>query len=245
MDGNQTLLHQALKELHARATGGETEVDVRVGGKKYRIDVLNYVAGDAYEIQLEQFGKAFYPKIQALSSHYNVIIVHPVPVVQHVTTWERGLASQHVIRKRQDFHSIFERLVSFRAPDVIDKIQIRVLLVEEHVTRRPAGFRGKRPCYEVLDRDLVRIVGDRTFSIPGELLAMLPPGLPGEFTNNDVTALLDIKGGMARKKRIAACMTYSFCQLGLARRVGNRGNAHVFSIVDRSPLVSFGAYVEI
>jgi hypothetical protein len=245
MDGNQTRLHQALKELHARATGGETEVDVRVGGKKYRIDVLDRVTSDAYEIQLEQFGKAFYPKIQALSSQYNVIIIHPVPVVQHVTTWEHGLASQHVVHKRQDFHSIFERLVSFRAPDIIGKIQVRVLLVEERVTRRHAGFRGKRPCYEVLERDLVRIVGERTFSSPGKFLAMLPSGLPGEFTNNDVATLLDIKGGMTRKKKIAGCMTYSFCQLGLARRAGKQGNAHVFSIVDRPSLVSFEAHVAI
>nr|MDO8111401.1 hypothetical protein [Candidatus Sigynarchaeota archaeon] len=238
MDGNQTRLHQTLKELYASATGGETEVNVRVGDKKYRIDVLDQVAGNAYEIQIKQFGKAFYPKIQALSSLYNVIIIHPVPVVQHVTTWEHGLASQHVVRKRQDFYSIFERLVSFRAPDVIGKIQVRVLLVEERVTRQLAGFHGRRPYYEVLDRDLVRVVGERTYSGSRKFLAMLPSGLPCEFTNNDVAAMLDIKGGRARKKKIAGCMTYSFCQLGLARRTGKRGNAHVFSIVESPSIVS-------
>jgi hypothetical protein len=93
----------------------------------------------------------------------------------------------------------------------------------------------------VLDRDLVRIVGDRTFSGRDKFLAMLPSGLPSQFTNNDVAALLDIKGGMARRKKIARCMTYSFCQLGLARRIGKQGNAHVFSIVDSPSLVSFKA----
>lgn len=235
MDCNETLLHKALKARFAWSTGGETEVDVRVDGKTYRIDVLDRAAGDAYEIQLGHFGKTFYPKIRALTSRYNVIIVHPVPVIQHVTTWDHGAATSRVVHKRQDVYSIFEHLVSFKVPDVIGNLKVNVLLIEERVAQRFAGFRGKRPRHEVLERDLIRIVDTWLSSSPEDFVSMLPRGLPDEFTNNDVAAALDIKGGRTRKQRIAACMTYSLCQLGLATQVGKQGNAHVFSIETSPP----------
>lgn len=230
MERNQTLLHQKLKHAYARKCGGREEVAVFINGKAYRIDVLDETSKIAYEIQLGNFGGGFYKKIEDLVDVYKVVVVYPIPLKQHVNSREKGRVESRVVRKRNDYYSIFKDLVSFKTCFKEGRLEFELLLVEEEVEQEFAGFYGKRPHYSRLQRDLVEVLDSRKVASSKDFLSMLPDDLPETFTNKDLRERLDIKGGSRRKKKISGCMTYSLCSLGILDRVGKTGNAYLFSI---------------
>ncbi|MFX0102392.1 MAG: hypothetical protein ACFFCS_22695 [Candidatus Hodarchaeota archaeon] len=230
MERNQTLLHQKLKHLYSKACDGREEVDVQIKGRKYRIDVLDESSKIAYEIQLGNLGMHFYKKIEALMDLYKVIVVYPIPLKQHVTINEKGNVESKLVRKRNDYYSVFKDMVSFRTNFKEGRLEFELLLVEERVEQEFAGFYRRRPHYTTLQRDLVGVVDSWTLSSQEDFLSMLPENLPKTFTNKDLIERLDIKGGLRRKRKISGWMTYSLCSLGLLDRVGKQGNAHLFAL---------------
>ena len=225
---NQTLLHQSLKHEYARQVSGDEEVDVLSDGKRYRLDVLDRARGHVFEIQLEHFGRQFYQKIADIAKHYFITIIHPVPVVQHVSTRCGSTVETKVVHKRNDFYSIFDALIRFRIPFDPKRFKFEILLTEESVVQVHAGFKRGRPLYCVLSRELMRVVESREIASIADVLAFLPPGLPPTFTNQDIANRLDIKGGKTRRKKMASRITYSLRLLGLLRESGKQGRLLLF-----------------
>ncbi|MHA1680963.1 MAG: hypothetical protein ACTSUE_08135 [Promethearchaeota archaeon] len=231
MESNQSKLHIALKHRYSEKTGGREEVVVSVGGKKYRVDVLDESTGTAYEIQLEHFGRQFYPKVRALMERYTVVIIHPISILQHVIARNNGRVEEKQVKKRNDYYSIFKNLVSFRLPFYEGRLRFELLLVEDRVHQVFSGYRGRRPRFRVEERELVRVIDSRELCSLADFEAMLPGDLGMEFTNAELAGGLTIRGGKTRRKKIAGCITYSLCLLGVLKRAGKRGNSHVFSPV--------------
>jgi len=225
---NQTLLHQALKHDYASKVGGEEEAGVESGSKRYRLDVLDRVHRHGYEIQLEHFGKQFYDKIDAITRQLFVTIVHPVPVIQHVSARSGAVVETRVVHKRNDFYSFFDVLTHFKMRFDPARFKFEILLTEERVFQDHAGFKRGRPLYRLVSRELVHVVDSRHVATADDLLAFLPLGLPAAFTNKDLAERLGIKGGATRKKKVASRMTYGLRLLGLLRVAGKEGRMLLF-----------------
>ncbi len=230
VEHNQTLLHQALKHHYALSVGGEEEVDVSSGGKRYRVDVLDQARSRAFEIQLEHFGKQFYSKIDDISHDLFVTIVHPVPTIQHASIRTGAMVETRTVHKRNDFYSLFDVLVHFKIPFNPSRFKFEILLTEERIFQEHVGFKRGRPLYRLVSRELINVLGSRHVSTAADFIAFLPPGLPRTFTNKDIAGRLSIKGGTTRRKKIASRITYSLRLLGLLRVAGKQGRLLSFEL---------------
>lgn len=234
--GQETEVHEQLKRKYLDSLkNGEKETHITINGRKFRIDVLDKQNNVAYEIQRHNFGKGFYDKIKMLMSQLCVIIVHPVVIRQKVTRMNNGdiIGVSYINRtKFADYYSLFEKLVSFRTDFVPERIGFDILLIKEHVKKEFAGIwnKSKRPRYRMTQRGLMTIEDRIEIRQKSDLYSFLPKGLPKVFTNLNIRERLEIQGGEKRKKRIAGCITYSLCNLGLIEQVGKKGRAHQFMI---------------
>lgn len=229
---NQSLLHTKLKAAYAIRTDGQQEYSTKVGINSYRIDVFDETKNTAYEIQLDNFGTSFYEKIRDLIKIHDVVVVHPIPIIQQVRTI--GESKPRVIHKRNDFYTIFEKLVSFRVEFCSKKLSFELLKVEERIERKLSGYRRRgRPKYKLLSRDLVRVIDKREVEDHEDIYSFLPENLPSRFTNKDLMEGLEIKGGRRRRKKIAACMSYSLRNLGIIEKTGKQGRFLEFKIACR------------
>ncbi|MBD3186257.1 hypothetical protein GF325_05470 [Candidatus Bathyarchaeota archaeon] len=234
METNESQLHLSLKCAIAQRVGGQEEADVIIEDEHYRIDVLDERRNIAHEVQVGNLGKKFYGKVCKMMKQYQVQITYPIPVIQHLfrTGQDGETLEPKTVHKRNDYYTFFQDLVSFRVKFREEKIRFNLLLVEEKVEQVFAGFKYRRPHYRSTEHYLVNVLDEMVLKSPGDFFSMLPGELPDSFTNKNLANKLDIKGGPRRKKKIAGAMTYSLCLLGILKRMGKVGNAHVFSIAN-------------
>lgn len=90
--------------------------------------------------------------------------------------------------------------------------------------------RSGRPRYRVTQRNLLSIEKTLEIRKESDFLDFLPKGIPDVFMNRDIITRLEINGNERRKQRIAGCLTYSLCNLGLITKVGKKKRAHQFVI---------------
>ena len=234
--GSITNIHEQLKGIYLKShLHGETEANVKIDEKKFRIDILDKQENMSIEIQRHNFGKGFYDKIEKLITKMRVIIVHPVVIKQKITRKKDGkdIGTSYINKtNRADFYSLFERLVSFKTKFIPEKIHFDVLLIREHVLKEFAGVwpRSGRPRYRVTQRNLMSIEEKLEIRKESDFLDFLPKGIPDVFINKDIITRLKINGNERRKQRIAGCLTYSLCNLGLITKVGMKRRAHQFVI---------------
>ena len=233
MTTNQTLLHQKLKTQYCQDIEGKEEVPVKIEEKNYRLDILDEKNGIVYEVQRSYLGPKFYNKVKALLTHYRVIVVHPIPIKQKVTRIEGDeVVNISYTKKYADFYSLFRNLVSFKLQFVPGRLGFDIILLDEHIWKESIGIPkfGKRRRYRVTERDIWNIHSILQLRKFSDFVDFLPKDLPKLFTNKDVSKRLDIIGGERRKKRIAGCMTYSLCNLGILSRSGKKGRAYQFRV---------------
>jgi hypothetical protein len=76
-----------------------------------------------------------------------------------------------------------------------------------------------------LDRRLLEVIETVRVDTPGDLLGLLPAGLPDSFTSADIAA------ASRRPKHLAMRATYCLQRSGAARCIGRRGRAQVYEAV--------------
>lgn len=231
-----TNVHEQLKGIYLKSLlHGETEANVKIGGRRFRLDILDKQEKISIEIQRHNFGKGFYDKIEKLITQMRVFIVHPIVIKQKITRKKDGsvIGTSYINKtNRADFYSLFERLVSFKTTFISEKMHFDVLLIREHVLKEFAGIwpRSNRSRYRVIQRELMSIEETLEIRKESDFLDFLPKEMPDVFTNKDIITKLKINGNEKRKQRIAGCLTYSLCNLGLIKQVGKKRNAHQFKI---------------
>ncbi len=234
--GSITNVHEQLKGIYLKShLHGETEANVKINERRFRIDILDRQENMSIEIQRHNFGKGFYDKIEKLISQMRVIIVHPIVIKQKITRKKDGsvIGTSYINKtNRADFYSLFERLVSFKTKFIPEKIHFDVLLIREHVLKEFAGVwpRSGRSRYRVTQRNLMSIENTLEIRKESDFLDFLPKGIPDVFMNKDIITRLKVNGNERRKHRIAGCLTYSLCNLGIITQVGKKRNAHQFVI---------------
>jgi hypothetical protein len=191
---NEGSLHAAVKELFA-CDGDELEVDV--GG--FVIDIRR---GDLLiEIQTGAFA-ALGRKLDRLLARHRMLLVHPIAAETRLC---RPDGTRRRSPKRSDLFGLFDELVSL--PTMLDhpNLSLEVVLVAVDKIQEPdATLRRRRGGWRTVDRQLRQVISRHQFDGIDDLAALIPTGLPGEFT----TAELAAAAGTSRDRaqRMAYCL---------------------------------------
>jgi len=201
---NEGSLHAALKADYAEP-GDEFEVPL----ERFVIDIRRDDL--LIEIQTSSFA-AMGKKLDHLLPEYRILLVHPIAVETYL---QRPEAKPRKSPKRGSVYDVFEELVSI--PTLLDHPNLSLEVVLVSVTKiqevDPSARRG-RGGFRTTDRILREIVGRHRFDDSGDLLALVPDGLPPEFTTADVAT----RAGVSRD--VAQRMAYCLRPLGLFHERG-------------------------
>lgn len=203
-------LHAALK-LHVSQPGDRFEVPLH----GFVVDV---VRGDTcIEIQTGGFA-SMGNKLDRLLGDYHVHVVHPIAVDSWI---ERRDRPRRKSPKHGCLHDVFAELVS--VPTMLDhpNLTIEVLLVQVDVLKvEDPTMRRRRGGWRTVDRRLRAVVGRHGLRTTDDLAALLPDGLPEEWTTKDLAGVAGIP------RRTAQQMAYVLRANGLVVEVGrDRGGA--------------------
>lgn len=201
-------LHAALKAWYAQ--DGDL-VEQPVDG--FVIDLVR--DGQLVEIQTRGF-TSLRRKLPALLERHAVRVVHPVAVERRILrlapTGE--VVSRRRSPKRGAAVDVFAELVSFPQLVAEPRFSLEVLLTrEEEVRRHDPGRAWRRHGWVVVERRLVEVVDRLVVDSPQALAALLPDGLPPEFTTADLAETL------RRPRRLAQQMAYCLRRLDLLAEV--------------------------
>ncbi len=214
-------LHASLKQWCARE-GDRFEVRV----DRYVIDVVR----DDLLIEIQTRGFASMKKKlnRLLELGHRVRIVHPIPITKTIVRLD---ADGEVLGKRKSPKKgtaldIFSELVSF--PDLLAHpgLEIRLALtVEDEFRMHEEKKAWRRKGWVVQERRLIEVDDVVRIDTPGDLVGLLPDGLPENFTTADIAAA----GGCPR--RVAQQMAYCLRRMGAIEIAGKQGNAIEYRVV--------------
>ncbi|MHA2345076.1 MAG: hypothetical protein ACXACP_00015 [Candidatus Hodarchaeales archaeon] len=227
----ETLLHNKLKTIYREQDEIKSEFEIKLSNRKYRLDLFDKEKGLVFEIQRASFGGVFSKKIQNLLDHnFRVRIIHPIILKQKISRFNNEeMISKSYRNRHTTFLNFFENLVYFKVP-FQKNLEFDVLLVYEHLFREFIGYSkwSSRRKFQTANRDLIKIEKTLKIRRKQDFLSFLPSNLPIPFTNNDIFRKLRFSHKSRRNLRIPGQLTYSLCQLGLLKRIGKKGNAHLF-----------------
>ena len=201
---NERSLHAALKARYAEP-GDEFEVPL----DGFVIDIRR--PGLLVEIQTSSF-RSMGRKFDRLLAGHRMLLVYPIAVETYL---ERPGRKARKSPKRGSIFSLFEELVSI--PTLLDhpNLMLEVVLVSVTAVQRadPRARRG-RGGYRTTDNRLREVIEVRRFDGIGDLVALLPAGLPPRFTTADIAA------GARVTRDVAQRMAFCFRALEVITEVG-------------------------
>ncbi len=209
-------LHAALKRWYA-APGDLVE---------HPVDgfVIDLVRGEQLiEIQTRSFSSMKRKATTLLDRDHAIHVVHPVACeTVLVKVDEDGAITRRRSPKRGDVVDLFAELVSLAPLLTRPALTFEVVLVRQEELRTFDATRAwRRRGWVVEERRLVEVLDRVPLGSPDDLAALLPAGLPDEFTTADLAAAL------GRPRRLAQQMAYCLRHAGVVDVVGKQGNASV------------------
>ncbi len=216
---NEKSLHAELKAWY-HCPGDQVEVEV----EGFVVDI---VRDDLLiEVQTRNFA-AIKPKLISLLDRHPIRLVYPIAERKWIL--KMGEDGQTPISRRRSpkqgtFELVFGELV--RIPTLLanPRFSLEVILIHEEEQRcYEAGRAWRRKGWVTHERRLLEVVDRRLFESPEDLGDLMPAGLPGEFTTADLAKAIH------RPRRLAQQMAYCLRELGLIKRIGQQGNALVYT----------------
>ncbi len=218
---NEKSLHAALKQWYA-SPGDLSET--RVDG--YIIDL---VRGDLLvEIQTGSFYR-LKRKLAKLVISHPVRLVFPIPLEKWILTLptDGGNPTRRKSPRRGHVEHVFGELVYIPAFILSPNFSLEVLLTREEEFRRPVPKKHHRSKgWVTIERRLLEVVDRRVFQSAGDLVALLPAGLPDPFTVRELAA------AMRQQTRLAQKVVYSLRGMGALRFASKRGRENLYSRID-------------
>lgn len=210
-------LHSALKSLIAQPGDEiETVVDGFVIDVK-REDLL-------IEIQTRNFS-AIKSKLEKLCERYPVQLIHPIAQEKWILRTDKkgGIKKKRKSPKRGRVEHIFNELIYSPELPNHPNFSLKVLLIRsEEIWSDDGKGSWRRKRWSITDQRLIEVIEEIDFESANDFLKLLPPTLPEEFTNKDLTQTLKLPA------RLAGKMTYCLQKISVIKKVTKRGNAHVF-----------------
>ncbi len=220
-------LHAALKARYAAATDA-ARIEADVDG--FVVDVAG--PDELIEIQTASFASAR-RKLERLVEAHRVVLVHPIPVLKWLVRVdaEGAVLDRRRSPKRGVPLDLFDELVHLPALIAHPNFRLELALTCEEEIRGPipdhARYRYPRAWWR-LDRRLLEVVETLRIDTPGDLLDLLPNGLPTPFTSADIVA------ASGRSRRLAMRALYCLERSGAAERLARRGRFVTYSAIPGS-----------
>jgi hypothetical protein len=214
-------LHASIKEWYAQE-GDRVEVPV----DEFVIDIVR----DDLLIEIQTRGFSMMKrKLNALLERgHRVRVVHPIAVDRWIVAVNAD--GELLSRRRSPRHGcaadIAAELVSFPALLGDPRFEIELLLTAQDELRvRVDGKCWRRRGWTVVERRLVEVVDRVLITHPEDLVRLLPPDLPTQFTTAELAA------GLRRPRRVAQQLAYCLAKAGVVDTVGKRGHAVLYEVV--------------
>ena len=219
---NEKPLHAALKEWYARA---DDRFEVLVDG--YVIDI---VRGELLiEIQTGNFS-SIKRKLVKLVANHPVRLVYPIAQEKWLIKLKKNgqdRAERRKSPKRGTIEELFRELLRFPELMLEPNFSIDVLFIqEEELRRHDEKRRWRRRGWVTVERRLLTVVDQRGFKTAEDFEALLPDGLPGEFTTSDLAA------ASGKPRSLAQKMTYCLCKMNVITRIGKQGRYYLYARTD-------------
>jgi hypothetical protein len=221
-------LHAALKARYA-ASIADARVESAVDG--FVVDVAG--PNEVVEIQTGSFGSAS-RKLERLVASRRVVLVYPIPIEKWLV---RVDADGRVLGRRRSPKrglalDLFDELVHIPGLVAHPDFRIELPLTREEEIRGPIpdGARYRYPrTWRRLDRRLLDVTETRRLDTPGDLLCLLPVGLPEPFTTADIVV------ATGRSKRLAMRTVYCLERSGAIAPLPRRGRLVAYG---RAPAIA-------
>jgi hypothetical protein len=212
-------LHASLKALYARP--GD-RVEESVDG--FVIDVVR--DGELVEIQTASFASAA-RKLRRLVEDHRIALIHPIALERWLVRVDSDgvVGSRRRSPKRGLPMDLFRELTAFPELMAHPNFRVELVMIREEEIRGPvpegARYRYPREWWR-LDRRLLEVVETVAVDSPADLLALLPPGLPNQFTTADIAT------GSRRPKNLAMRTAYCLLRAGAVECVGKIGRLQLY-----------------
>jgi len=218
---NEYSLHSEIKTMYS-LPGDQFEV--KLGN--YIVDILR--GNLIIEVQTKNFS-ALKKKLQTLTeTHHRVRLVYPLPERRWITyvTKDNVVLNKRKSPKRGRLTDVFRELVMIPTMIGMENFSLEVLFIDEEEVRCADG-RGswRRRGVSIKDRRLLCVNSRVLFQSKADFLKMLPDGLNGVFTNNELAELAKIPVRTARQ------ITYCLRKSGAIRIAEKKGRALAFQKV--------------
>lgn len=216
---NEKPLHAALKDWYAQP--GD-QIEVQVDG--YVIDILR--GNRLVEIQTGNFHSTK-RKIVDLTTRHPLHLVHPIAMEKWIL---KTPANRHDPSKRRkspkkgQVAEIFKELVSFPELLLNPNFSLEVLMIQEEEKRRYVGKRRWRQRgWATEERRLLAVVSQHRFDGPEAVLNLISPGMPDQFTTQELANQMGIPRWLAQKT------AYCARRMGILEQAGKRGRSILYT----------------
>jgi hypothetical protein len=210
-------LHRALKLRYAAPGKIETPLGT------YVCDGISE-DGEIIEVQTGSFGP-LKEKVPALSAHGKVRIVHPITVTKYIELFDITGAALHKRKspRRGSEWDLFDKLLYAPELPLLSGLVIELVLIDV-LEKRVDDGRGswRRKGVSVKERELTAWHHIIPLEKPADYFRFIPFKKNECFTVQDLAARAGIGAKLARKT------LYVLTKIGLARRIGKKGNAFVY-----------------
>lgn len=216
---NEKPLHAALKEWYRR--DGD-QVEAPVDG--FVADLLR--DGQLIEIQTRGFS-SMRRKFDRLLDAHRIRLVHPVAAEKWIVKLDAtgDVVSRRRSPKRGIAADVCEELVSFPSLLSHPHFTLEVALVEEEEIRRPDAHKGwRRGGFVIEERRLVAVQETMELTGPGNLLELLPGGLPDPFTTAHLAE------GLGRSRHLAQEVAYCLRVSGAVETIGRDKRGYLYRL---------------
>lgn len=216
----ETSLHRQLKQLYA---GRDARLEVTLDA--YRIDAVR--GRELVEIQHGSLA-AIRDKIRRLLDEHRVVVVKPVIVRKRLVKQQaRGgaVVGRRLSPKRGCVFDLFDDLVYFTRVFPHPNLTLDVALVDVEEWRFPGHGRRRRwrrRDHQVEDQKLVQVRRVHRFRTPGDLLRLIPRGLPDPFHTGHLAESVDVPRWQAQR------ITYCLREMGGLADAGKQGNTRLY-----------------
>jgi hypothetical protein len=192
---------------------------------RYRIDILR--GNQIIEVQTRGLGK-LKNKVAEVADRYLVNIIYPIHQVKQIHKIDKAgkTLSYKKSPKKGKLIEVFNELVN--APNLITypNVSLIVIMIEgEEFWLDDGKGSWHRKKWSIVERKLLSVLSQHTFSQPPDLLGMIPRSIPPQFTNRQLAEIARIS------PRLAGKITYTLRKAGLIEVIGKHGRANLFEIV--------------
>ena len=220
---NEKPLHAALKNWYAEP---DDRFEVAVDG--FVVDIVR--SDTLIELQAANLS-GIKDKLTSLVSRHQVRLVYPIAQEKWIVKLSDDGESSGKRRKspkRGRVEDLFTELVSFPELLLRPSFSLEVLLIQEEEVRRHAqGRRWRRKGWATVERRLLDVVGRQCFREPRDLAALMPSGLPEQFTT------LQLASAMGKPRRFGQKMAYCLREMNIILPVGRQGRSILYARADR------------